>query len=222
MALHLNLCHEIQKEAQARRRDPLKLGIIALVFVAVCFVAYYFVRMGQVASVVAARESIETEWAAIEPKQKIAKQRAAELEKSIAVSQSLVSFVEERFHWAPVLEDIGRLVPRDVQMTRISGDLRSNQQCQITLEGASAGAEPRTIAEDLRTSLATELGKRHQDAAAAFVSLEDGEAMVLSGGKLPTATFTIRLEFKPEAPKPVGPAATVAQADRRAGPNRSR
>jgi Tfp pilus assembly protein PilN len=219
MALRLNLYHEIQKEAQARRRDPLKLGIIALLFIGVCFVAYYFLRATQVGTVVSEQQSVESEWAGIEPKEKAARTRAVELNKSITVSQNLVNFVEERFHWAPVLEHIGRLVPGEVQITRISGDLRSNQQCQMTIEGVTAGSEPRTIAEDLRTRLASELGKRHSAAAATFVSLEDGEGLTLKKATLPTATFTIRLEFKPEMLKPGDPATNVANAEKAATPS---
>ena len=58
----------------------------------------------------------------------------------------------------------------------------------INLEGVSAGAEPRTVAENLRNALASSFSKKYASATAEFASLEDNEKkVVLRGATLPTA-----------------------------------
>ena len=43
MPLHVNLYHEVQRQELARRRDPLRLGMIGLLVIAIGFVVNYFV-----------------------------------------------------------------------------------------------------------------------------------------------------------------------------------
>lgn len=194
MALHLNLLHEIDAEKRARQRDPLKLGLYALVALILLFLAYYVVRLGATRAVTRQKNALMAEWATLEPEQKAAQAKTAELSKQIALSENMVNYIETRFYWAPLLERIGQLVPPAAQINRISGELLNSRECTISLEGTAAGEEPRTVAEDLRTTLAAKLLGGAGRADAVFVSLEDGTNPVEVGGQsLPTAAFTIRL-----------------------------
>ncbi len=197
MALHLNLLHEIESAKRARQRDPLKLGIYGIVFIVLCFLGFYFLRLGTTGTILNEKKTLENEWAALEPRQTAAIARAEELRAEIALSSNAISFIESRFYWAPLLEQIGHLVPPSIQISRISGDLQSARGCTISLEGIAAGVEPRTVAEKLRTTLATELLAGEGKVDSSFVSLEDGANQALVGGQtLPTSIFTIRLSVR--------------------------
>lgn len=198
MALHINLYHEIQAQERARRRDPLKLGMIALSVIALGFVGFYLLRLGQATAVFSALAADQAQWEDLKVKEEQAKARATELEGIIAQAKTLTDYMENRFHWAPVLAKVGTIVPPNVQITVFSGDMRSENQAQVTLDGLSAGEEPRNIAENLRTSLGAEVSKRYKGATATFVSLENGITdAVVNGNRWPTANFTIRVELDP-------------------------
>jgi Tfp pilus assembly protein PilN len=206
MALHLNLYHEIQKAELQRRRDPLKLGTYALALIALCFVAYYFVRLGQVSRITSQRDALKTEWEALDAQQNATKARTTELASTISLAENLVKQIETRFHWAPLLQQIAALVPAEVQITKLNGELRPNNICLVTVEGLSAGKEPRKTAEDTRTTFTTQLEKHYRKVTATFVSLEDYDKTVtLEGNTWPTASFTIRLEVE-ALPSEAGPA----------------
>src|SRR5690606_12665119 len=118
---------------RARKRDPLKLGLYLLIGVAVCFVAYYFVRLGSVHSITSERDKLAAEWAELEPKQEAAAQRAEELRGTLDVADALVEYIEGRFYWAPLLSRMGGVVPPDVQIKRIAGDRRGKSELQLTI-----------------------------------------------------------------------------------------
>jgi hypothetical protein len=116
--------------------------------------------------------------------------------------------VEGRFYWATVLDQLTQIVPREIQITRLAGDLTSDKarRCTITIEGLSAGAEPRKVAEDLRRALAEKFTPKYKNVSATFRSLEDGKDMArLDGQQLPTALFAINLQMvtgEEDAPPP--------------------
>ena len=69
------------------------------------------------------------------------------------------------------------------------------KKCTLTIDGLSAGADPRKVAEDLRTAIAEELSKKYRNVSSTFRSLEDGaEAARLDGKTWPTATFSINVQ----------------------------
>lgn len=197
MALHLNLLHELDSAKRARQRDPLKLGLYALVGVIILFLAFYVMRLGSTAKVTSAKNSLVAEWSTLEPKQKEAAAKATELQTQIALSENMVKYIESRFYWAPLLERIGELVPSSAQVNRISAELLNANECTVTIEGAAAGEEPRTVAEELRTALASKLlAGKAGTVDAVFVSLEDGTTAVqVNGVTLPTAVFGIRISI---------------------------
>jgi hypothetical protein len=211
MALHLNLYHETARMRQAQRRDPLKLSLFALAAIAAGFAGYYTMQLNAMSNLSAELARKRAEYDAVEPQAKAAREREEELSSIIKLSDTLVRRIEDRFYWAPVLEQIVKVVPREVQITRFSGDLQGEdiKKCTLTLDGVSAGVDPRKVAEDLRTAIADEFAKNYKDVSSTFRSLEDGKDTVkLNGQEQPTATFAINVQLSS------GEAAAAAPAPR--------
>jgi hypothetical protein len=109
-----------------------------------------------------------------------------------------VQRIEGRFYWAPVLQQITQLVPREVQIVKMVGDVQGERvkKASVTLDGISAGSDPRRVAEELRTSIAEEFAKTYKNVSSTFRSLEDGTELVKLDGKMaPTATFAINVQL---------------------------
>jgi hypothetical protein len=196
MALHLNLYHEVQKARQLKRRDPLKLSIYGLSAIAALFAIYYGVEVGRMHGMSVELNRIQAEYNQLEPKAKAAKKREDEINVEIRKSELMARRIEERFYWAPMLEQLAQTVPPEVQITRLVGDLTGDslRKCSLTLDGLSAGTDPRKVAEDLRTAIAEKLGPKYKSVTSSFKTLEDGaEMVILDGQQLPTATFAINV-----------------------------
>ena len=205
MALHINLYNELQKQAQARRRDPVKLAILSGVLLVALFVFYYGYRRSVVGGLDVKVSGLKDEWAQLQPQQTNAKAREAELLGQQKANQALVARVQSRFYWAPFLERFGLAVPGNVQITSLVGDSPAPGKPTVTvlLSGIAAGQQPRSVAEQFRITLQQKLSKDYGGLEAMFDanSLEDGAATVdLNGQSLSTATFRIRLQFKAEPP----------------------
>src|SRR5256885_1408433 len=120
MALHINLYHEVQKQQLARRRDPLKLGMLGLLCIGVGFVIFYLYRMECVHEINSHVAALQAEWEKLDPKQKAAKEREEELNIAVKLNDMFVKRIDGRFYWAPVLAQILEKVPVDVQLTKFS------------------------------------------------------------------------------------------------------
>ena len=198
MALRLNLYHEVHMAKALKRRDPLKLSMYALVAVIACFASYYLIEVVKLHGINTELARVKKEFDKLEPQAKAAKKREEELHSSMKAGDLLVKHVESRFYWAPMLEQIMQVVPRDVQLTRVAGDLTGDglRRCSLSLDGLSAGADPRKVAEDLRTALAEKFSPKYRNVSSKFRTLEDGTEMVMLDGKqVPTATFAINVEL---------------------------
>jgi Tfp pilus assembly protein PilN len=198
MALHLNLYHEVQKARQLKRRDPLKLSIYGLAGLAGVFAIYYLFELSRMHGMTAELKKVQAEFNQLEPKAKAAKKREEEINVEIKKSELVAKRIEGRFYWAPMLEQISQTVPREVQITRLIGDLTGDgvRKCSLTLDGISAGSDPRKVAEDLRTAIAEKLGPKYKSVSSNFKSLEDGTEMILLDGKqMPTASFAINVQL---------------------------
>ena len=198
MALHLNLYHEVQKAKQLQRRDPLKLSIYGLSAMAAAFAGYYFIEFGRLHSINSDLAKVQSEFNEIEPLAKTAKLREEELSAEAKKGDAMTKRIENRFYWAPVLEQIANIVPHQVQIVRMAGDVSGDsvRKCAMTLDGLSAGVDPRKVAEDLRTALAEKLGASYKSVTSNFKSLEDGtELVMLDGKQMPTATFAINVQL---------------------------
>ena len=198
MSLRLNLYHEVQKQAALKRRDPLKLSLFGLGAIAVCFAGFYAVQLGKSHVLNSELEGLKAENAKLEPQAKVAKTREDEISAKIKVNELVERRMEDRFHWAPLLEQIVEVVPREVQLTKVSGDASTDaaHRCTLSIDGISAGTDPRKIAEELRIAVTERLGAKYRNVTATFRSLDEGaEAVALEGKQLPTASFGINVAF---------------------------
>ncbi|MEI6349576.1 MAG: hypothetical protein WCP06_00550 [Verrucomicrobiota bacterium] len=200
MALHINLYNEIQKAEQARRRDPLKLAGLAGIVVAFLFAFYYLYRLSVVSGAEAKAGGIAAEWSKLEPRQKKAAEQETEAIARTRTNQALVERVQSRFYWAPLLEEVASVVPPNVQITSLAGEVEPRKTpASIVLSGVAAGQQPRTAAEKFRLALQEKLSASKLDVSVSFDanSLEDSiEVVRLEGQMLPTATFKIRVLIK--------------------------
>jgi hypothetical protein len=198
MALHLNLYHEIQKTRALKRRDPLKISLYGLGAIAASFACYYILQLLTMHSLVEDLDRKKAAYDKLAPVAKVAKKREDDLAVKVKASNELAQRLEGRFYWAPVLEQFMTVVPRDVQVMRMNGDLPPDglQRCSIGIDGLSAGSDPRKVAEQLRTALAEAFKPKFKKVTSTFRTLEDGTEMVMLDGKqVPTATFAIVLQF---------------------------
>ena len=198
MALHLNLYHETITAKAIKRRDPLKLSMYGLAAVIAGFASYYVIELVKLHTISTQLASVKGEFSRLEPLAKTAKKREEELNAQMKSGDLLVKKVESRFYWAPMLEQIMQVVPREVQVTRLAGDIAGEgvRHCTISLDGLSAGADARKVAEDLRTALAEKFTVSYKNVSSKFRSLEDGTEMVMLDGKqVPTAMFAISVDL---------------------------
>jgi|KBSMisStaDraftv2_1062788.scaffolds.fasta_scaffold151562_2 Tfp pilus assembly protein PilN len=218
MALKLNLYHEVEKLRAQRRRDPLKISLIILSVVIAGFAAMYFWELGQLAVWNRDLARKKSEFDSIEPQAKKARELEKTMQQKLVVSDNMVKRIEGRFYWAPLLEQIVPLVPTEVQITKLQGDVTGDslKKCLMTIDGISAGSDPRKVAEELRQSISESLGKRYKNVVTSFRQLEDGtERVNLDGKTWPTATFAINVQLQ------AGEEAAATPAPR-AGANRKK
>ena len=199
MALRLNLNHEILQAERARQRDPLKLSIMGLSLIAAGFAAYYFFQLAKMSGISQEYSHKKGEFDAIESKVIAAKAREDELSVTILAGDTMVQRIEGRFYWAPMIEQLVSIVPPEVQITKFGADVQGEglKKCRMTIDGLSAGTDPRKVAEELRTAIAESLAKKYKNVTSSFRSLDDGvETVQLAGTPQPTATFAINVEFQ--------------------------
>ncbi len=198
MPLRLNLYHEVQKQAALKRRDPLKLSLFGLGAIAACLAGYYFLQLGKSHGLNSSLDRLKAEHAKLDPEAKTALKREEELTAKIKVNELIERRIEDRFYWAPLLEQLVGVVPREVQLIKVSGEIASDatQKCTLTINGISAGADARRTAEELRIAVAERLGTKYRNVTATFRSLDDGpEPVTLEGKQLPTAAFVIGVDL---------------------------
>ncbi len=199
MALRLNLNHEILQAERLRKRDPLKLSMIGLSVIGAGFACFYFFQLAKMGVISQEYAHKKAEFDTISPKAIAAKTREDELAITIRAGDNMVQRIEGRFYWAPMIEQLVNAVPPEVQITKFSGDVQGEKtkRCRLTIDGLSAGTDPRKVAEELRTSIAESFGKKYKNVTSSFRSLEDGvETAQLNGIASQTATFAINVEFQ--------------------------
>ncbi len=215
MALHLNLLHEEILEQRQRQRDPLKIGMIALVGCGVLLFLYYTWNAYRTLEIKSRLTTIERAWKKIEPGVTAAQKRVADLEGVIKTTRALDDYIDNRFFWAPVLQKVSRCVAPNTQLTNFEGAVQDeNRGINVSLEGIAAGREPRSVAEDLRQMLLEQFRQSYSDVKAEFKTLEDLDAIVnVAGTHMATAHYILTVNFNAAAvPKPgESPAATRAR-----------
>lgn len=198
MALRLNLYHEVLKARALKRRDPLKISIYVLSAIVAMCAGWYAYQMLKSNALNDQLKQLKTEFSKVEPMAKEARKREEELNQQGKASEQLAKRIEGRFYWAPILAQLIQAVPREVQITRLGGDVSGGglRHCSITIDGLAAGQDPRRVAEDLRTALADKFSVNYKNVTSTFKTLEDASELVMLDGKqVPTATFAINVQL---------------------------
>ncbi len=199
MALNLNLLHEQILEQRQRQRDPLKLGMIFVGAIAALLFVNYLWNGYKALQTKHRLNVVQSEWAKVEPKVTAAQKRAEELTKIIDTTRVLDGFIDGRFYWAPLLENISRCVAPNNQLTSLEGSvLGENKGVSVTVDGVAAGREPRAAAEDLRQLLLEQLSQHYGDVKVEFKTLEDLDTIVNVGGSsLAMSRYVLNVTFNP-------------------------
>jgi len=221
MALHLNLLHEEFTEKRQRKRDPLKLGIKALIAIGALLFLYYGWNAYQTIQINSQLSTVRSEWQKVEPKVTAAQKRATELHQIIDSTKVLDGLIDGRYYWAPLLALVSHCVAPNIQLTSFDGAIvETDHTISVTLEGIAAAREPRAAAEEFRQLLNEQLEKKkYGEVKVNFKNLEDLDTMIsLSGIPTASARFILNITFDPrpddpakkaekvEAPKPAKPA----------------
>ena len=158
MALLLNLLHEEITQERQRKRDPLKLGIIALSTFGALLFLYYGWNAYQTIQIRSQLNAAQHEWEKVEPKVTAAQKRATELRQIIDSTRVLDGLIENRFYWAPFLAQVSHCVAPNLQMTGLDGNIvEGDGSIAVALEGLAAAREPRAAAEEFRQLLTEQL-----------------------------------------------------------------
>ena len=206
MAINLDLYHEIRSAQKVAKRDPLKLGVYALIVLAILMGIYYTWRLADAHSKQQAFATVQTTWAKVSKQQTAAAARETECEETIKNATIFQDRTDHRFLWAPLLSVVAQTVPKNVQLTKLTGTVTGDKndktsgapptRCSMEIDGIAAGKIPREAAERFRVSLQSHFASHYKEAAASFKSLDDSAATVpLGDERLNTATFSIRIEF---------------------------
>jgi hypothetical protein len=208
MSLRLNLYHEVLKAKALKRRDPLKISVYVIAGIAACCASWYFVQLVRMHALNDEYQKKKAEFDKVEPAAKLAKKKEDELNNRAAIALLVVKRMEDRFYWAPLLAQLTQVVPREVQITRMGGEITGEglRRCTVTINGLSAGADPRRVAEEMRTAISERLSPHYKNVTSTFKSLEDGTEMVmLDGRQVGTAIFAIDVQLfagEEKAPPP--------------------
>ena len=120
-------------------------------------VFWYFYRLSVVSRVEAKRQQVRSDWSHLEPEKKAAVENEVRLLAQQKSNQALFERLNERFYWAPLLDEIATFTPTNIQIVSFEGVLDNGKEKKKTItvlvRGVAAGLEPRTVAEDFRRSL---------------------------------------------------------------------
>lgn len=204
MPLHINLYHEVQRQELARQRDPFRLAMLAILVIAIGFVANYFVVLERSHTIAIRYTNLKDAWDKIQPQADKAKARQDELNAEIQVSDDMIKNVNSREYWAPVLDQILKAVPRSVQLTHVGAQVPGDEKSlysTIEVSGISSAPEPRKEAEIVRTALNARLSTQFKNVTSVFKTLDDSDQFVmLDGQRLPTASFTMEFQLQVRDP----------------------
>jgi len=213
MPLQLNLLHEEILQQRQRKRDPLKLSLYAAIGLGALLMLNYLWTGYRVLQGKSHLNSIQAEWAKIEPKVTAAQKRSDELNGIINTMNALDGCIENRFYWATLLEKVAHCVTPNVQITSLEGVAEDDKGLvTVTLDGVAGGREPRGVAEDFRQMLLEQVGKEQPTVKVEFKTLEDLDTTVaLGGNNVTTAHFVLTVGMEP-FPKAATPAPTEHKA----------
>jgi hypothetical protein len=212
MALQLNLLHEEIAEQRQRQRDPLKIGMLALIGLGTLMVVFYMWKGYQTLEVKSRLASAQADWAKVEPNVTAAQKRSAELTGIINTTKVLDTMIEGRFYWGPFLQKLSRCVAPNAQLTSLDGSVNDDTKLvTVALEGVAAGREPRAAAEELRQLLNEQLSENYGNVSVEFKVLEDLDTIVnVAGANMAMARYSLNVGFNPVKGDAAKPGATPA------------
>ncbi len=222
MAISINLLHEKHAQERQRQRDPLKLGVYVLGGIIACFLFYYLFAWFSAQRIFSQRDDLKGRWEKKQREAAAVTQLEIDLKSTAAASTALNNRIEKRFFWGPMLDTIYRVVPPEIQLVNFGGsNPRRADAITMQLDGISAGAEPRAVAEKFRLALLGALDAKYREIrekaglpaqpsgiSCLFRQLEDqpGVNAKFDGKDLPTAKFVMDVKLrKPLAAAPPPP-----------------
>lgn len=184
MAVHINLLREEQQIQTERKRDPLKLGLLGVLLIALVMLGYYLVQAAKLSGITRQVHQLEATWNAKKPDFEKAQARQAELSSLIAKADALRGIMNARFLWAAFLADLTNTIPSNASLTSLSGTLKKDKsRLSCSLSGVIAGENPRQLAEDLRGTIRRMLEERFDEVEVVFETLEDDATPYVIRGK---------------------------------------
>jgi hypothetical protein len=200
MPLKLNLHHEIEKRAAIKRRDPLKFAGAGIAAIVVGFAGYYVFQLSQTHSIKSQFETAKSQLDKLKPEAESAIKKQDELAAQLKTTERMVKMVEGRFYWAPVLAALSEVVPREVQVTKFSGDVTGDslKHCSITIGGVATGKNPRGTADQLRKAIGDSFSAKYKNVEVTFKGdiVDATELAEVDGHKTPTVDFTILVQLQ--------------------------
>lgn len=197
MALHLNFLHERESARTQRERDPLKLGILAVLALGGVLGVIHVGSVQKLKTVQREHTALVTELGKLKPQAETAALRERELGGVLKGSEALARRAEKRMLWGPFLELLSQAVPREVHINSFNGGVAAaGNTVEIALDGVAAGSEPRKVAEEFRLRLRSHLLPIYPECEVRFRAggLEDVAGTVtLDGQQWNQANFVIRV-----------------------------
>ena len=197
-------------QAIERQRDPLKIGMLILLLVALAFVGFYFYRANQARVLGNELAELEATWEERKPQQEEAIARQQEIERVVAEAEALRAIMEERFSWARLLATITNEVPPNASLTSFGGQISQQGVVTCQLSGLIASDSPRQSADDLRRQFAAALNREYGEPengvrmrSSVRLPLVENEADVfeVAGRRLPSASFNMDITIEPLKPE---------------------
>jgi len=204
MPFHINLLHEEQEQELQRRRDPVKIGLMIILFMLVLLVVYYMQQLQSLSSLKGQQTRLQSEWKELEPQSKEAAAEQIRLEGIIGSAEALQQYASGRFYMATVLESLTGMVPPTVQIRGVSL-MASGEGNTLTgsIQGIAAAADPRSAADEFREQLNSTLTRHVFQSELSITSLEDENRVVeYQGQELRAARFDFEIRATIVEPTP--------------------
>ncbi len=168
------------------------------------FAGYYVLQLGTTHCINARvwREKTE-EFKALEPKRRRPRSARRNSRPRSNRATMIVKRIEDRFYWAPMLEELAELVPREVQITPLRRRC-PGRRLQAVHASPSTGFPPEPIRAGWPRICAPRSRRNsrsnYKNVTSTFKTLEDGTRWCrLDGTQMPTATFAINVQLSTAA-----------------------
>jgi Tfp pilus assembly protein PilN len=213
MALTHNLLYPKQKAELERKLDPIKIGLLVGLVIVIALVLYWFVQGAAVDRLTNQRNQLQRTWEVLQPQLEAAQTQRTADEAKLATANALVSVVEDRFYFAPVLELILENIPNSAQVNRISMNYQpDNKTAFIQIGGKTAGSSDqrsRALADALRVRLLSKFREAYgPEVTLSMPTLTSAEPVSIRGKQFNTSDFLFSIEIpvtaEEAAPPPEG------------------